>query len=76
MVYVSLMIAIISETYTNVSATKIESHYREKVQEMINLQDSVFGLKLLNTDFCELIFVAKVLETNEEEKVDVNDKID
>ena len=72
----NLLIAIISETYTNVSATKIESHYREKVQEMINLQDSVFGLKLLSTDFCELIFVAKVLETNEEEKVDVNDKID
>ena len=72
----NLLIAIISETYTNVSATKIESNYREKVQEMINLQDSVFGLKLLNTDVCELIFVAKVLETNEEEKVDVHDKID
>lgn len=43
---------------------------------MINLQESVFGLKLLNTDVCELIFVAKVLETNEEEKVDVHDKID
>ena len=72
----NLLIAIISETYTNVSATKIESHYRERVQEMINLQDSVFGLKRLNIDLCELIFVAKVLETNEEEKVDVNDKID
>ena len=43
---------------------------------MINLQDSVFGLRLLKTDFCELIFVAKVLETNEVEKVNVNDKID
>ena len=27
----NLLIAIISETYTNVSATKIESHYRERV---------------------------------------------
>ena len=38
----NLLIAIISETYTDVSATKIESNYREKVQEMINMQDSVF----------------------------------
>ena len=31
---------------------------------------------MLKRDFCELIFVAKVLETNEVEKMNVNEKID
>ena len=33
----NLLIAIVNETYNNVSATKMESNYKEKVQSIINM---------------------------------------
>ena len=39
----NLLIAIISETYTNVSMVKVATTYREKTIQIKHMQDSIFG---------------------------------
>ena len=54
----NLLIAIISETYTRVSESRVEAGYKEKVYQMSLMQDTVYGFKKIIPDPNELIFVA------------------
>ena len=71
----NLLIAIISETYTRVSESRVEAGYKEKVYQMSLMQDTVYGFKKIIPDPNELIFVAQVMEQIEEE-VELTNKVD
>ena len=63
----NLIIAIISETYERVSSTRVESTYKEKVQNMCMMFDTIFGMKSKTIqDPNERIFVAKAMQKSED----------
>ena len=70
----NLLIAIISETYTRISATSVQTGYKEKVFLMHSVQESLFGFKKLNASPTELLFIAKTIDN--EDVVDSADRIE
>ena len=59
----NLLIAIISETYERVSRTRIPTAYKEKAQNIGQMQDTIFGLRRKKqVDPNERIFVAKAMQ--------------
>ena len=64
----NLLIAIISETFATISESSTANSYKEKVLQMEEMQDTIFGLYRRwknKPDFNELLFIAKV-QTSEE----------
>ena len=74
----NLLIAIISQTFENISETALETGYKEKVIQMCIMQDTVFGMMLWNQkdDPVELAFIAKVISQTDAEEKTSDEKID
>ena len=75
----NLLIAIISETYETISTAAVANSYKEKVLQMEEMQDSIFGFFRrfkAPIDSNELLFIAKVQTSDELQQESTNDKID
>ena len=76
-VLLNLLIAIISETYTNISSARSERTYKEKAGQLRYVMDTIYGLFKMKRDENELIFVAKVIYSHEgdDEEENIPEKI-
>ena len=75
-VLLNLLIAIISETYTNINDLKIPYTYKEKAVQISMMQDMLLGQFKKREDPNELVFIAKVINSEDIHEEDVTDKID
>ena len=78
-VLLNLLIAIISETFSDISVTKINHLYKEKTSQMTYVMDTFYGYfarNELNGDPTEFVLIAKVVAQDLHDEQDVVDQID
>lgn len=63
-VLLNLLIAIISETYAQISETKDQTGYKEKAVQIGFMQDSVYGFRKSKPDPNQLVFIAKAIKSD------------
>lgn len=61
----NLLIAIISETFANISESSVEFGFKEKTKQMAVMQNSIFGIRGNDPDPNEFLFIAKVIGSEE-----------
>ena len=75
-VLLNLLIAIISETYTRIADLKTQNSYKEKAVQISMMQDMLLGQFKKTEDPNELVFIAKVINSEDIHEDDMTDKID
>ena len=64
----SLLISVIGDTYSGISANKVTNTYKEKARQISMIQDTLLGLHKSPQKPNEMIFIAKVISS-----VEIND---
>ena len=71
----NLLIAIISDTYARIAENQVQNSYREKAVNISRMQAMIpYQMKQENPN--ELIFIAKVINSEDIEDIQKSDKID
>ena len=72
----NLLIAILSKTFDDITEKQVETGYREMVYHICTMQDTLLGFFKATANPNQLIFVAKVISSEEIQEEDVTDQIE
>lgn len=76
----NLLVAIVCETFTRVASTKVETSYKEKVNQMCIMQSNIFGyITMTPKSYVDMLFIAQsitdsVKELTAHERIDALEK--
>ena len=74
-ILLNMLVAIISETFGAINETKVETSYREKVVQILNMQVTLYGINHAEYRPTELLFIAKATSAEDMQSEDDSDKI-